>query len=106
MNIWSSSAKWRDFKWESSGTAEFSWVWAFKFMILIFAALMFIVAISFLLRNILALLEKDEDIPSHFSFAQEGASSKILSRNRFAKNKKPSRDKATIAEEDTAGHGV
>ncbi len=106
MNIWSSSSRWRDFKWESSGTAEFSWVWAFKFMILVFAALMFIVAISFLLRNILALLEKDEDIPSHFSFEEEGASSRILFKSRFSRNKKPSRNKETIAEQDTAGHGV
>jgi len=68
MNIWSSSARWRGMKFESSGTAEFSWVWAFKFIILIFAALMFIAAVSFLLRNILALLERDEDIPSHYSF--------------------------------------
>jgi TRAP-type mannitol/chloroaromatic compound transport system permease small subunit len=68
MNIWSSSARWRNFRFETSGTAEFSWVWAFKFMVLVFAGLMFICAIAFLLRNILALLERDEDIQTHYSF--------------------------------------
>ncbi|MBL4906421.1 MAG: TRAP transporter small permease subunit [Sneathiella sp.] len=68
MNIWTTSARWRDFRFETSGTAEFSWVWAFKFMVLVFAGLMFICAIGFLLRNILALLERDEDIPTHYSF--------------------------------------
>lgn len=71
MNIWTSSARWRGMRYESSGTAEFTWVWSFKILILVFAALMFIVAVSFLLRNILALLEKDEDIPSHYSFEGE-----------------------------------
>jgi len=68
MNIFSTKASFRSFKWESSGTAEFSWVWAFKFMVLVFAGLMFICAIAFLLRNILALLERDEDIETHYSF--------------------------------------
>lgn len=73
MNIWSSSARWRDFRFEISGTAEFSWVWSFKFMVLVFAALMFICAIGFLMRNILALLEKDKTIPTHYSFDDEHA---------------------------------
>ena len=68
MNIWSSSARWRGFRFESSGTAEFSWVWAFKFMVLLFAGLMFICAVAFMLRNILALLQRDEDIKTHYSF--------------------------------------
>ncbi len=68
MNIFSTKAGFRSFKWESSGTAEFSWVWAFKFMVLIFAGLMFICAVAFLLRNILALLERDEEIETHYSF--------------------------------------
>ncbi len=68
MNLFSDKASFRSFKWESSGTAEFSWVWAFKFLVVIFAGLMFICAVAFLLRNILALLEKDEDIPTHYSF--------------------------------------
>ena len=68
MNIWSSKSSWRGFKWESSGTAEFSWVWSFKFLIVIFSGLMFICAVSFLLRNILALLEPEDEIPSHYSF--------------------------------------
>jgi len=68
MNVWSTKASFRDFKWESSGTAEFSWVWAFKFMVLVFAGLMFICAVAFLLRNILALLERDEEIQTHYSF--------------------------------------
>ncbi len=104
MNIWSSSAKWRDFKWESSGTAEFSWVWAFKAMILVFAGLMFIVAISFLLRNILALLEKDEEIPSHYSFEDGDASLKILKKANVLE-----KDRAEIIAditEKSAGHGV
>ena len=68
LNIWSEKSSWRGFKWESSGTAEFSWVWSFKLMVVIFAGLMFITAIGFLLRNILALLEPEEEIPSHYSF--------------------------------------
>ncbi len=68
MNLFSDKASFRSFKWESSGTAEFSWVWAFKFLVVIFAGLMFICAIAFLLRNILALLEKDEEIATHYSF--------------------------------------
>ena len=68
MNIWSDKASWRGMRFESSGTAEFTWVWSFKFLILVFAALMFIVAVSFLLRNILALLEPEEDIQPHYSF--------------------------------------
>ena len=67
MNIFSTKASFRGFKWESSGTAEFSWVWAFKLLVVVFAGLMFICAVTFLLRNILALLEKDKDIPTHFS---------------------------------------
>ena len=72
INIWSQTARWRGVKFEESGTAEFSWVWSFKILIVIFAGLMFIVAISFLLRNILALLEPEEDIPSHYSFDGAG----------------------------------
>ncbi len=72
LNIWSSGARWRDFKWESSGTAEFSWVWSFKLLIVVFAGLMFLTAVAFLLRNLLALLEPKEDIPSHYSLEGDG----------------------------------
>lgn len=68
MNIWSDVARWRGMRFESSGTAEFTWVWSFKFLIVVFAGLMFIVAVSFLLRNVLAILERDEEIDSHYSF--------------------------------------
>lgn len=98
MNIWSSSAKWRDFKWESSGTAEFSWVWAFKTMIIVFAGLMFIVAISFLLRNILALLERDDEMASHYSFAKKDAGAIKIRKDRA--------EKIADITEQSAGHGV
>jgi TRAP-type mannitol/chloroaromatic compound transport system permease small subunit len=64
INIWSTKASWRGFKWEASGTAEFSWVWTFKFLILVFAGLMFIQAFTFLLRNLFAL-RVDPKIVSH-----------------------------------------
>ena len=60
LNVWSTKASWRGFKWESSGTAEFTWVWAFKLLIVFFAGLLFIQAFTFLLRNIMALREKEE----------------------------------------------
>ena len=60
LNVWSTKASWRGFKWESSGTAEFTWVWGFKLLILLFAGLLFIQAFTFLLRNIMALREKEE----------------------------------------------
>ena len=60
LNVWSTNASWRGFKWESSGTAEFSWVWAFKLLILFFAALLIIQAFTFLLRNVMALRETEE----------------------------------------------
>ena len=76
MNIWSEKARWRGFKFESSGTAEFSWVWAFKLLILIFAGLMLIQAFTFLLRNIRALREKEE-IDTHPKLdAQESSDNK------------------------------
>ncbi|MEM7216335.1 MAG: TRAP transporter small permease subunit [Pseudomonadota bacterium] len=75
MNVWSTKASWRGMRFESSGTAEFSWVWSFKFLIVVFAALMFIVAVSFLLRNILGLLEPDEETPAHYSFEKAGKES-------------------------------
>ena len=67
INIFSEKTSWRGYKFESSGTAEFSWVWAFKFLVVVFAGLMFVCAVAFLLRNILALLEKDKDIATHYS---------------------------------------
>lgn len=63
LNIFSDKASWRGFKWESSGTAEFTWVWAFKTIILLFAALLFIQAVAFMLRNLWGLLEPD--VESH-----------------------------------------
>lgn len=71
MNVWTTSARWRDFRFETSGTAEFSWVWTFKFAVLVFAGLMFICAVGFLLRNLMALLEKDKVIPAHYSLDKE-----------------------------------
>ncbi len=65
MNIFSDKASWRGMKFESSGTAEFTWVWAFKVLILVFAALLFIQAVAFMLRNLWALLSKDADVESH-----------------------------------------
>jgi len=70
INIFSEKTSWRGYKFESSGTAEFSWVWAFKFLVIVFAGLMFVCAVAFLLRNILALLEKDKDIPTHYSITE------------------------------------
>ena len=64
LNVWSDVARWRNFKWESSGTAEFTWVWSFKLLILVFALLMLAQAFSFLLRNIRALREPEE-LPAH-----------------------------------------
>lgn len=75
LNIWSDSSRWRNFRFETSGTAEFSWVWVFKFMVLLFAALMFICAITFLMRNILALLERDKKIPTHYLLDDDIANS-------------------------------
>lgn len=63
LNIFSDKASWRGFKWESSGTAEFTWVWAFKAIILLFAALLFIQAVAFMLRNLWGLLEPE--VESH-----------------------------------------
>lgn len=60
LNVWSTKAGWRGFKWEGSGTAEFTWVWAFKILIVIFAGLLIIQAFTFLLRNVMALREKEE----------------------------------------------
>lgn len=67
LNIWSDTARWRGMRFESSGTAEFTWVWAFKALIVVFAGLLFIVAVSFLLRNVLALLERDREVEAHYS---------------------------------------
>lgn len=65
INIYSEKSSWRGMKFESSGTAEFSWVWAFKALIVVFALLLFLQALAFLLRNMWALLEKDEEIEAH-----------------------------------------
>lgn len=67
LNVWSTKASWRGFKWEGSGTAEFTWVWAFKLLILIFAGLLILQAFTFVLRNIMALREEGE-IETHPSF--------------------------------------
>jgi len=65
MNIFSDKASWRGVRLETSGTAEFTWVWTFKVLILIFATLLFLQAIAFMLRNLWALLEKGSKIDSH-----------------------------------------
>ncbi len=111
LNVWSSGGRWRDFKWEGSGTAEFTWVWSFKFLIVVFAGLMFIVAISFLLRNILALLEPEDEIPSHYSFEEEGAPERSVGLRgpiylgRPAKTPARPPHPSQLAEE-SSGHGV
>lgn len=65
MNIFSDKASWRGVRLETSGTAEFTWVWTFKVLIVIFAALLFLQAVAFMLRNLWALLDRDADIESH-----------------------------------------
>ena len=77
MNIWSEKASWRNVKLEVSGTAEFSWVWSFKILILVFAALMFVVGVSFLLRNIWALLEPEDDVRPHRLFDAQSADAPV-----------------------------
>ncbi|MCF6327428.1 MAG: TRAP transporter small permease subunit [Devosiaceae bacterium] len=118
LNVWSSASRWRDFKWESSGTAEFSWVWSFKVLIVVFAGLMFITAIAFLLRNILALLEPDDEIPSHYSFektatadmgvaaAARDACRQSLSLGRPVKTPVVQPKTPTQVVEESPGHGV
>ncbi len=64
MNVFSTKASWRAFKWESSGTAEFTWVWSFKLLIVVFAGLLVLQAFTFLLRNVMAL-RSEEEIESH-----------------------------------------
>lgn len=63
VNIFSEKTSWRGFKWESSGTAEFTWVWAFKVLIVVFAGLLILQAFTFLLRNVRALREREEIDP-------------------------------------------
>ena len=65
LNIFSEKASWRGLKFESSGTAEFTWVWAFKAIIIFFAALLFLQAVAFLLRNIWALRSPEGEVESH-----------------------------------------
>lgn len=65
LNIFSDKASWRSVKLETSGTAEFTWVWTFKLMIVIFAGLLFLQALAFLLRNLWAILERDREIEAH-----------------------------------------
>jgi len=76
LNIWSTKAGWRGFRWEASGTAEFSWVWTFKFLILVFAGLMFIQACTFVLRNLMAL-RLDPSMESHPRFDPLPASPEV-----------------------------
>lgn len=71
LNVFSDKSSWRGFKWESSGTAEFSWVWAFKALIIVFAALLFLQAVAFLLRNLWAILEPEENVESHPIWQEE-----------------------------------
>lgn len=65
MNIFSTKASWRGVRLESSGTAEFTWVWAFKVLVLLFAALLFLQAVAFMLRNLWALLSRGDEVESH-----------------------------------------
>lgn len=65
MNIFSDKASWRGVRLETSGTAEFTWVWTFKVLIVVFAALLFLQAVAFMLRNLWALLSRDGEIDSH-----------------------------------------
>jgi len=81
LNIFSDKASWRGFKWESSGTAEFTWVWAFKAIILLFAALLFIQAVAFMLRSLWGLLEKDvEPHPKAMSEPEQNLDIDIAAR--------------------------
>ncbi|VAW23447.1 hypothetical protein MNBD_ALPHA11-129 [hydrothermal vent metagenome] len=84
----------------------------------IFAGLMFITAIAFLLRNILALLEPDDEIPSHYSFekyattdmgvaaAARDACRQSLSLGRPVKRPVAQPKSAPEIVEDSPGHGV
>ena len=65
LNIFSSKAGWRSVRLETSGTAEFTWVWAFKVLILVFALLLFVQAVAFALRNLWGLLDPAADVESH-----------------------------------------
>ena len=65
LNLFSDKASWRGVKLEVSGTAEFSWVWAFKVLILVFALLLFLQAVAFLLRNLWGLLDPAADVETH-----------------------------------------
>ena len=65
LNIFSSRASWRGVRLETSGTAEFTWVWAFKVLILVFALLLFLQAVAFVLRNLWGLLDPAADVESH-----------------------------------------
>ncbi len=65
LNLFSSRASWRSVRLETSGTAEFTWVWAFKALILVFALLLFLQAVAFALRNLWGLLDPAADIESH-----------------------------------------
>jgi len=81
LNIFSDKASWRGFKWESSGTAEFTWGWAFKAIILLFAALLFIQAVAFMLRSLWGLLEKDvEPHPKAMSEPEQNLDIDIAAR--------------------------
>ena len=65
LNLFSDRASWRGVRLETSGTAEFSWVWAFKVLILVFALLLFLQAVAFLLRNLWGLLDPKADVETH-----------------------------------------
>ena len=65
LNIFSDRASWRGVRLETSGTAEFTWVWAFKVLILVFALLLFLQAVAFALRNLWGLLDPAADVESH-----------------------------------------
>lgn len=65
LNVFSSKAGWRGVRLETSGTAEFTWVWAFKVLILVFALLLFLQAVAFALRNVWGLLDPAADVESH-----------------------------------------
>lgn len=65
LNVFSDRASWRGVRLETSGTAEFTWVWAFKILIVVFAGLLFLQAVAFLLRNIWGLVAPEEAVPTH-----------------------------------------
>ena len=65
LNLFSDRASWRGVRLETSGTAEFTWVWAFKVLILVFAFLLFVQAVAFALQEPVGPARPGADVESH-----------------------------------------